>query len=79
MIVNVKFFALTRELVGKSKSRQKLENGSTLDDFTQLLFAEFPALKSLGLRFAVNMTYAPMDTVLFDADEIACIPPVGGG
>ena len=79
MIVKVRLFALTREIVGKTEMNQTLPEGSTLGDFSKVLFIAYPALESLKIRFALNMAYANLDTILHEADEIACIPPVGGG
>jgi len=36
-------------------------------------------LGNAGLLVAVNLRYAKPDQVLHDEDEVALIPPVGGG
>ena len=79
MNVKVRLFALTHEIVDKTEFNQTLPQGSTLGDFSKVLFIAYPALENLKIRFAINMSYVNMDTVLQEADEIACIPPVGGG
>ena len=79
MIVKVRLFALTREIVGKAAFEQTLPQNATLHDFSELLFNTYPVMQNLGLKFAINMAYTSLDTVLHDGDEIACIPPVGGG
>ncbi|TFG70133.1 MAG: MoaD/ThiS family protein, partial [Anaerolineales bacterium] len=52
---------------------------ATLADFAHWLYTTYPAMEPLRVRFAINMAYAPLETVLHNGDEIACIPPVGGG
>jgi len=77
--IRVRFFAGARELVGGGSMEQRMAAGSTLQDLVDVLFASCPALCEQRLRFAVNSTYAPPETILHNGDEVACIPPVGGG
>jgi len=79
MIIKVRLFALAREIAGKSAFDQALPEGATLEDFTQWYYKTYPPMHALRLKFAVNRAYAPLDTLLKEGDEIACIPPVGGG
>ncbi|MBN1935439.1 MAG: MoaD/ThiS family protein [Anaerolineae bacterium] len=79
MRVKVKLFAAARELVGKGTLALDLPAGATVDMLSAQLFDAWPGLRDMRLRFAVNAAYAGLDTVLRDGDEIALIPPVGGG
>lgn len=79
MHVNVRFFAVSREMAGTERQMYTLPEGATLQDLQDTLFAAYPALGAQRVRFAVNLTYAPLSIVLHDSDEVACIPPVGGG
>lgn len=79
MRVSVRCFASVRELIGVDKLEHTLSEGATLGDLRDMLFDAYPGLRHLGLQFAVNATYAGAETFLHDGDEIACIPPVGGG
>lgn len=79
MKVQVLFFAGAREQVGVGALAQKLPDGATVGDLAERLFAVYPALRKARLRFAVNAAYAESDAALHDGDEVACIPPVGGG
>ena len=79
MNITIRFFALSREIVGKSKLHHYVPDDSTLETVKQWLFETYPALKHIQMKFAVNKAYAAMDSVLQENDEIACIPPVGGG
>jgi molybdopterin converting factor small subunit len=58
---------------------QCMAAGATVQDLVDILLASYPVLREQRLRFAVNSTYALPETILHDGDEVACIPPVGGG
>lgn len=79
MQVRVKCFAAARELVGQSTLMLDLPDGATVETLSAQLFEFWPGLCMMRLRFAVNATYASPDTLLYDGDEVALIPPVGGG
>lgn len=77
--VTVKLFAAPREVVGKASLDMHIPYNATIATLKQELFAAYPVLRGYALRFAVNGTYARDDTILHRGDEVACIPPVGGG
>jgi molybdopterin converting factor small subunit len=79
MLVNVRFYAVARELAGAANQSQTLPDGASLQDLQDRLFEAYPALQAQRVRFAINLAYAPLSADLHDGDEVACIPPVGGG
>ena len=79
MRIQVRFFAAAREQVGSGSLEQTVVAGATVRDLADMLFAAYPSLREMRLRYAVNSAYASPETVLHDGDEVACIPPVGGG
>ena len=79
IVVQVRLFASARECVGTAHLSQALPAGATVGDLSDQLYDAYPGLQDLRLRFAVNAAYAGLDTELHDGDELACIPPVGGG
>ena len=81
MKVKVKFFAAPREALGKSEMEITLPTGATVADLIEHLKAEHPVLRAYTrfLSVAVNRAYVGMQTELHDGDEVACLPPVGGG
>jgi molybdopterin converting factor small subunit len=50
-------------------------------DLIEQLKQEHPVLRAYTrfLSVAVNRAYVGMQTKLQDGDEVACLPPVGGG
>lgn len=79
--IKVKLFASVRQAVGRSTVELALPAGATVADLQARLQAEFPGLHlgSGRAHIAINLRYAKPDQVLHDGDEVALIPPVGGG
>jgi MoaD family protein len=81
MKVKVKFFAAPREALGKSELEVMLPEGATVTNLIEHLKAAYPILRAYTrfLSVAVNKAYVGWETELHDGDEVACLPPVGGG
>ena len=80
MTVTILLFASYAEWLGRSTFGVSLSRGATvstmLDDIRHLPGAErIPAVPLV----AVNSSYAALDTILSEGDEVAIIPPVAGG
>lgn len=81
MIVQVKLFALAKQLAGHEVTELDLPPGSTIADLRRALAARFPELSALAqaAMIAVDMQYVGEDVPLNGEQEIAVIPPVSGG
>jgi molybdopterin converting factor subunit 1 len=81
MEIKVRFFAAPREALGKRELEVTLPKGTTVTDLIECLKAEHPILRTYTrfLSIAVNKVYVGWETELHDGDEVACLPPVGGG
>jgi MoaE-MoaD fusion protein len=81
MEINVKYFAIIRESLGRSEERKEVPEGTTAGQVLDQLGREFPNLAPLkpALMLMVNQEYARQDHVLRPGDELALIPPVSGG
>ena len=81
ILVKVRFFAAPREAIGKKEIERDVPAGTTVGELIELLTQEYPALRPYTrfISVAVNRAYVGMQTELHDGDEIACLPPVGGG
>ena len=74
-------FARLRELLGFGERLVTVPNGTTLDGLWSQLAAGTPQLAGLraSTRFARNGELADGSAAVWDGDEIALLPPVGGG
>ena len=81
MNVRVKFFAMTRDVVGKDETVASLPADSAASELLQSLFLQYPGLKAWQhyFRVAVNYEYVDVHQQLHEGDEVAIIPPVSGG
>ena len=81
MRINVKLFASVRERAGVAELEIELPDGADVAAAADGLARQAPALRGhlAHIAFAVNRAYATAKTPLNDGDELAVIPPVGGG
>ena len=81
MDVDIRFFAIIREIVGRSAERRQLPEGATTGDVFDELTREHPRLERMRpvTMLMVNKAYVTHDHELHDGDELALIPPVSGG
>ena len=81
MEINVRYFAIIREIVGRSVERRSVPEGTTAGHVFDALAGDFPRLQRMKpvTMLMVNKAYVTQDHVLSDGDELALIPPVSGG
>lgn len=79
--VRVLAFARLRELLGFGERLVDVPVAATLDDVWAQVTRDVPALRELraSTRFARNGALAGAGAAVADGDEIALLPPVGGG
>lgn len=81
MKVRLLFFAVLRDIVGKSETDVEVAEGTRALDLWEQLRAKYGQLAAYAQppMTAVNESYVRADEVLRDGDEVAFIPPVAGG
>ena len=81
MKVRLLYFAVLRDITGKTETELSLPEGARAGDVWSSMLTEYAQLAGYDTPplIAVNETYARPDTVLRDGDELAFIPPVAGG
>ncbi|HEV2718983.1 MAG TPA: molybdopterin converting factor subunit 1 [Thermoanaerobaculia bacterium] len=80
MKIRLLFFAVLRDIVGKSEADVEVPDGTRAADLWQGLRAEHAQLAGYAQPMtAVNESYVRLDAPLRDGDEVAFIPPVAGG
>lgn len=78
MQVQVRYFAALREQRGATTETVDITEGETLEALYERLFPG-PADGRMPIAYARNHTHARPTDVVEDGDEIAFLPPVGGG
>ncbi len=81
MRIRVLAFARLRELVDLPERSLDLPAGARVEDAWSALVRAFPALDAerACTRAACNGRLVAFDAPLADGDELALLPPVGGG
>jgi MoaE-MoaD fusion protein len=81
MRVQVLFFGILKDIVGKALDAIELPDDASVRDVLARYESQFPKLKESlpSLAVAVNRQYAGSDTKLSPDDEVALLPPVSGG
>ena len=72
----MRYFAQLREQAGCSEEEVEVSEGTTVEQLHDLLF---PPPERLPVVLAVNQHYVPGAHLLNEGDEVAFIPPLGGG
>ncbi|MDQ3364243.1 MAG: molybdopterin converting factor subunit 1 [Myxococcota bacterium] len=81
MKIQVLYFAVFRERLGRDEDALELAAGATVGAAVDALAMQHPAIGALRGKFrcAVNQDFTDDGHVLADGDELALIPPVAGG
>jgi molybdopterin converting factor small subunit len=81
MKVQIKLFALARQLAGCETVAVDLPDDARVADLRRAVSQQYPALTDLlpHTTFAIDAQYVHDQSVVPPEGEIACIPPVSGG
>lgn len=81
MKICVLAFARLREVIGASERSLDLPENARIEDAWEALLRNYPALRDerRSTRVARNGKLASFDEALGEGDELALLPPVGGG
>ena len=83
--LTIVYFAWVREAIGRDEEQvERAQAGATVVDLVAMLAARGGGYaQALGdparLRAAIDQRFAPLDTPIGEAREIALFPPVTGG
>lgn len=81
MKIRLLFFAVLRDITGRSEDVLELPEGTRTGDVWRRLRDKHSALRDYVRppMIAVNESYVSADELLHDGDELVFIPPVAGG
>ncbi len=81
MILNVKFYAVCREIAGTESTQIEFNKTPTRGDFWEKIHEMYPEMNriSSNVALALNNKYISGNDAFQDGDKISLIPPVSGG
>ncbi|MBI5034182.1 MAG: molybdenum cofactor biosynthesis protein MoaE [Chloroflexi bacterium] len=79
MRVQVKFFAIFREMIGVKAESKEIAEGTTIEQLWKEYTSDKPRAEKMRSAYAVNQKLVKPDHVLHDGDEVGFLPPVSGG
>lgn len=81
MRIQVLFFGVLKDLVGRPADVIELPEGARLKDLFSHYARQSPGLEPMlaSVAFSVNQEYAAAERELASGDEVAVLPPVSGG
>jgi len=81
MRVQVLFFGVLKDLVGRASETLELNENATVADVLEHYELRTAKIREIlpSLALSVNQHYAGPGAVLGDGDEVALLPPVSGG
>jgi molybdopterin synthase catalytic subunit len=79
MRVQVRFFAVFREMIGVTSEWKEIEAGMTVGQLWREYAARSPRVGNIRTAYAVNQKLVNADYVLREGDEVGFLPPVSGG
>ena len=79
MTIELHWFSILREQVGRDREMVEFEGGTAGDLYSRLAILHAFALPVRNLRVAVNDAFAEWEQPLSDGDRVVYIAPVGGG
>tara|TARA_B100000683_G_C12108596_1_gene398370 strand:- start:164 stop:403 length:240 start_codon:yes stop_codon:yes gene_type:complete len=75
IFIQVFYFAQLREERGSSQEECRVGQGMSVSEIFRHIFGRDPQ----GIRFAINQSYVEATDIPLDGDEVAFLPPLGGG
>jgi len=81
MKIRIRYFASFHEITGLNEEILVVQEGATIAKVREMLLDRYPRLQPIMERSvcAVNRGYVAAETHLHEDDELAFIPPMGGG
>ncbi|MHB8483321.1 MAG: MoaD/ThiS family protein [Nitrospiria bacterium] len=82
-MVNVKFFAVMKKLVGREHIELAINGPTPLRDIINQIEKEVPKIREIIKEgrslISINQEMADENTIVQNGDEIAMLPPFAGG
>jgi len=79
--VKIKFFSSCYDIIGIKEMMLKIPKNTLLIHLFEKIIQLYPKLNPLkeSILLAINKEFADSNIILYEGDEIAIMPPIGGG
>ena len=82
-MITLKYFASLKSIAEKEEDRLDIENPITIDQLSDIISKTAPKMGEMirekKVLISVNQEMASVETIIYDGDEVAFLPPFSGG
>ncbi|MBT3366082.1 MAG: MoaD/ThiS family protein [Nitrospina sp.] len=82
-MITLKYFASLKAIAEKEEERLDIENPITIDQLSDIISKTAPKMgimiREKKVLISVNQEMASVETIIYDGDEVAFLPPFSGG
>ena len=82
-MITLKYFASLKSIANKDDDRLDIENPITIDQLSDIISKTAPKMGEMirekKVLISVNQEMASVETIIYDGDEVAFLPPFSGG
>ena len=82
-MITLKYFASLKAIAEKEEDRLDIENPITIDQLSDIISKTAPKMgimiREKKVLISVNQEMASVETIIYDGDEVAFLPPFSGG
>lgn len=79
MKIKIKYFGMIAESTGKDSESFDIEEGTSVGGLQDRLYSDYPELKEMNFKIAVDQELAAPEFIIGENAEIAILPPFAGG
>ena len=82
-MITLKYFASLKAIAEKEEDHLDIENPITIDQLSDIISKTAPKMgimiREKKVLISVNQEMASVETIIYDGDEVAFLPPFSGG
>jgi len=82
MRIKVRYFASFRDAAGKKEEDIEIRDSARVKDLVSYLISKYPGMKEMYWEesiYTLNYNIVSEETKLSNGDDLAILPPAGGG
>ena len=79
MEIKCQFFGQLTDITNKKEYVIELQENALLSDLASALFLQFPLMKEIPLKYAIDEAFVQESHLLKSQEEVFIMPPFAGG